>query len=122
MEKKQTYGRDVSAPLETLTINGKEYKLRFDNETFRIAEDVYEDHYKRQKNFAEITMELSRTKIGAIMAVLYGAILSATPDLTLPWADFTRDFRITSIPGVTEALMAGVTAALPDAEDTPENP
>ena len=70
-EEKQVRGRDIAAPLDTLEVSGKQYKLAFTNETFRLAEDVYEYRYGRAKNFAEIAMDLTRSKIGAIMAILY---------------------------------------------------
>ena len=61
-------------------------------------------------------MDLTRSKIGAIMAILYGAIVAAAPETEMTWEDFTRDFRITAIPGVADKLMAGVTDALPEAD------
>ena len=51
-EEKQVRGRDIAAPLDTLEVSGKQYKLAFTNETFRLAEDVYEYRYGRAKNFA----------------------------------------------------------------------
>lgn len=116
-EEKQVRGRDVAAPMEMLAVGGKEYKLVFSNETFRLAEDVYEYRYGRAKNFAEIAMDLTHSKMGAIMAILYGAIVAATSGNSLTWEDFVRDFRITAIPGVTDKLMAGVTEALPEADN-----
>ena len=62
-EEKQVRGRDIAAPLDTLEVSGKQYKLAFTNETFRLAEDVYEYRYGRAKNFAEIAMDLTRSKI-----------------------------------------------------------
>lgn len=115
-EEKQERGRDIAAPLDTLEVNGKQYKLAFTNETFRLAEDVYEYRYGRAKNFAEIAMDLTRSKIGAIMAILYGAIVAAAPETAMTWEDFTRDFRITALPGVEEKLMKGITDALPEAD------
>lgn len=114
-EEKQVRGRDIAAPLDTLEVNGKQYKLAFTNETFRLAEDVYEYRYGRAKNFAEIAMDLTRSKIGAIMAILYGAIVAAAPEAAMTWEDFTRDFRITALPGVEDKLMQGITDALPEA-------
>ena len=115
-QQKHERWRDLAAPLDTLEVRGKQYKLAFTNETFRLAEDVYEYRYGRAKNFAEIAMDLTRSKIGAIMAILYGAIVAAAPETAMTWEDFTRDFRITAIPGVADKLMAGVTAALPEAD------
>ena len=115
-EEKQVRGRDIAAPLDTLEVSGNQYKLAFTNETFRLAEDVYEYRYGRAKNFAEIAMDLTRSKIGAIMAILYGAIVAAAPETEMTWEDFTRDFRITAIPGVADKLLAGVTDALPEAD------
>ena len=47
-------GRDVSAPITHITLNGTRYKLAFTNMAARVAEDVYAvsythlDVYKRQ--------------------------------------------------------------------------
>ena len=38
-EEKQVRGRDIAAPLDTLEVSGKQYKLAFTNETFRLAEE-----------------------------------------------------------------------------------
>lgn len=108
--------RDMSAPRKTIVVNGQEYTLAFDCNTLRICEDVYEDHYKRQKNFAEIADELARNRLGAIMAILYASLISGGADLS--WQQYTEWFRLENLSSISESLVAGITEALPEARDT----
>lgn len=104
--------KDISAPLNHLEIDGKEYRLRFDNGAFRVAEDVYELYYGRMLNFAQIAQQLAAGKLGAIMAMMYGAMQSAGADMS--WAEFNEKFSLSSIPGVREMLVKSVQDALPE--------
>lgn len=112
----QIMARDMSAPKKTIAVNGREYTLVFDCNTLRICEDVYEDHYKRQKNFAAIADELSRNRIGAIMAILYAALISGGAELS--WQQYTEWFRLENLSSISEALVAGISEALPEAKET----
>ena len=40
--QKQQRARDVSAPIQFITLDGTRYKLAFTNRAARVAEDVYE--------------------------------------------------------------------------------
>ena len=118
-------GADITAPLEYIELAGKEYPLRFDLTCMRIAEDVYEIQYGRNDNFAMIAKALGAGKLGAVMAFLYGALLSgiaAEKKEPMPWDEFSEKFRLTSIPTVRELLMEKLTDALPKAEENRENP
>ena len=91
----------------------------------RVAEDVYEIQYGRSDNFAQIAQALGKGKLGAVMALLYGALVSgitAEKKDPMPWDAFAEKFRLTSIPAVRELLMKKLTDALPKAEGDPENP
>lgn len=105
-EKHPLRGQDIDAPQDVIELDGKRYPIRFDNTTFRVAEDVYELEYKRNLNFADIATQLSAAKLGAL--VVGGA------DMT--WTEFSRAFKLTSIPGVRAKLAQGVADALPSAE------
>lgn len=111
MDNEEIRGRDISRPVDRLELDGQEYPLAFDMTAFRVAEDVYEYQYNRNANFAEITQWLGQGKIGAIMAVLYGALIGAGNEIT--WAQFAKAFRLDSLPGVREMLEKGVRDALP---------
>ena len=118
MAEETMRGRDISRPMESMTIAGETYKLAFDFNAFRVAEDIYELRYGRPLNFGEIIQQLAAGKIGAIMAVLYGAIVSGGGQLS--WADFSRDFKLTDIP--QEQLMGQVRDALPTVDGNPPAP
>ena len=125
MENKEVTGRDISRPTDHLELGGVDYPLAFDLACMRVAEDVYEVQYGRNVNFANIVMYLAAGKLGAIMAILYGALLSgakAHKAEPLTWEEFTEKFRLTSIPAVKELLMEKVKEALPKAEGDSENP
>lgn len=118
--KKDPKGRNLMAPVDTLTLGGETYPLRLDLNAFRIAEDVYADEYGKDKNFAEISLELTKGRIGAIMAVFYGGIVSAGAKIT--WANFAEVFKLTDIPGVKEKMIEMLADALPDAEGGGQDP
>ena len=107
-------GRELRAPAQTMEFDGEQRKIVFSMETFRIAEDVYEEQYGKDKNFAEIAMDLTKGKIGAVMAVYYAALVVGGLDIT--WANFAAIFKLTDIPGVKDALIEMTADALPDPE------
>ena len=119
-------GRDISAPIDHLELGDEAFPLVFDNEAVRVAEDVYELQYGRNLNFADIVRHLGAGKLGAIMAILYGALLSgakASDTKKLTWKEFAEKFRLTSIPGIRELLMDNIQKALPEVEvSASENP
>lgn len=118
-------GVDISRPLDSLEMDGTTYPLAFDMNAMRVAEDVYELQYNRILGFADIIRHLTAGRIGAIMAVLYGALLSgakasnATP---MTWGEFAEKFKLTSIPSIKEMLLRNVKNALPQVEADAENP
>lgn len=114
--------RDVSRPEDRMELGGTEYPLAYDLNCFRVAEDVYELEYKRSLNFGQIVEQLAAGKLGALMAVLYGALVSGGYEGD--YKEFAKTFRLTDIPGARELLMDGVTKALPetDKKDPPQAP
>lgn len=106
--------RDISAPRATMQFDGKDYPIRFDLNAFRIAEDVFEEQYHKDANFAEIALQLTKGRLGAIMAMYYAGLISAGADIS--WERFAGTFRLTDIPGVQERLTELVAEALPDAD------
>lgn len=118
-------GVDISRPIDHLEMDGVIYPLAFDMNSMRVAEDVYELQYGRNLGFADIVRHLAAGRIGAIMAVLYGALLSgaATSNAEpMTWQEFTDKFKLTSIPSIKDLLMRNVQKALPKAEDASGNP
>ena len=112
-------GSNYLAPITEIVMDGTVYQLRFDLNCFRIAEDIYADEYQKEKNFAEIALELTRGRLSAIMAVFYAAIRSAGNALS--WQAFCGTFKLTDIPGVKDALIQAVADALPE-PDAPVAP
>lgn len=126
LQKENLRGVDISRPMDHIELAGESYPLAFDLASMRVAEDVYELQYGRNLNFADIVRHLAAGKLGAVMAVLYGALLSGSRDNAekepMTWAEFSEKFKLTSIPGVRELLMKNVQAALPIAEGKAANP
>ena len=112
--KKQPRGRELRAPTQRMEFNGRMYEVRFDMNAFRIAENVFEEYYHQDVNFAEIALRLTRGKLGAIMAVYYAALVSGGADVS--WSDFAQNFKLTDIPGVRDKLTELLADALPDPE------
>ena len=76
MQKSEIKARDISRPVDSMELDGETYALAFDLNCFRVAEDVDEQQYGRNLHFGDIVQQLAAGKLGAIMAVLYGALLS----------------------------------------------
>ena len=128
MSENEIRGADISHPIDHLELDGESFPLAFDMNAMRVAEDVYELQYGRNLNFADIVRHLAAGKIGAVMAVLYGALLSGVKEAggkPLTWSEYADKFRLTSIPGIQDMLMRNIRAALPKAdasEGNEENP
>ncbi len=64
MEKMQNQrGRDVAAPVNEITLDGKRYALVFSNKAARVAEDVYEQQYGQDVGYAGILAALTKFKV-----------------------------------------------------------
>ncbi|MBQ8954217.1 MAG: hypothetical protein IJ048_08880 [Clostridia bacterium] len=120
MQETPITGRDISRPTDSMELDGQTYPLAFDMAAFRVAEDVYELQYGRNLNFADIVTHLATGKIGAIMAVLYGALLSG--GLKITWAEYYDKFRLINIPGVKDKLIENVKKALPETDGKTADP
>ncbi len=118
MQNSEVMGRDISRPVETMELDGVTYTLVHDLNSFRVAEDVYELQYGRNVNFGEIATHLAAGRIGAIMAVLYGALVSG--GMQMAWKDFNAKFRLTDIPGFKGQMLANVRKALPEVDEKAE--
>lgn len=120
--KNGTRGRDMSAPVEFITLNGTQYKTVYNNQTARIAEDVYEQQYGKDVGYGEILKGIAKGKYSAIMALFYAAIISGGAQLS--WEDFDAQFHLDSIEGVREIIARAVQKTLPDVpeQEDAENP
>ena len=119
MQHEEVKGRDISAPVDTMELGGVTYALRHDLNSFRIAEDVYELYYGRNVSFGTIAQHLAAGRIGAIMAVLYGALKAAqeaSGAQPMTWPVFCAKFKLLDIPGFKENLLENVKKALPEVD------
>lgn len=114
LQKTEIKGRDISRPVDSMELDGVTYPLAFDTNAMRVAEDVYDLQYHRNDSYLVIVQHLAAGRIGAIMAVLYGALNSG--GLEISWKEFTNKFKLTDIPGFKDMLMANVRKALPEAD------
>ena len=114
-------GRDIGAPIEHVEFRGVRVPIKFNNRAARIAEDVYASEYGRDLGYYDIIAEVAVPKHRAIMAVVYGGMVAAGSDVT--WEDFDEHFRLTDVPGVSEAILRGTMASLPtdDPDDDGKN-
>lgn len=116
-------GRDVSAPITHITLNGTRYKLAFTNMAARVAEDVYEQQYGQDMGYANILAALTKFKYKAVMAMLYGALIAGGTSMS--WDEFDAAFKLDSIDGIRDIILKGVVDSLPkadEAKDEAENP
>ena len=120
IQKSEINARDIFKPVDSMELGGETYALAFDLNCFRVAEDVYELQYGRSVNFGNIVRHLATGRIGAIMAVLYGALVSGGNQIT--WADFAAKFKLIDIPGVKDKLLSNISKALPETDGSKENP
>jgi len=120
MEKMQNQrGRDMAAPVNEITLDGKRYALVFSNKAARVAEDVYEQQYGQDVGYADILAALTKFKYKAVMAVFYGALVAGGTDMS--WDEFDATFKLDSIPGIREIITKGVVDALPKADTKGED-
>lgn len=116
-------GRDMSAPITHITMNGTRYKLAFTNMAARVAEDVYEQQYGQDVGYADILAALTKFKYKAVMAMLYGALIAGGTSMS--WDEFDAAFKLDSIDGIRDIILKGVVDSLPkadEAKDEAENP
>ena len=118
--QKQQRARDVSAPIQFITLDGTRYKLAFTNRAARVAEDVYEQVYGRDVGYTEILKALANFKYKAVMAVFYGALIAGGAEMG--WETFDTLFKLDSIEGIREIIVQGVVDALPKDSGGNENP
>ncbi|MEG0902535.1 MAG: hypothetical protein RSG96_10455, partial [Clostridia bacterium] len=96
-EQTESRGRDVAAPIEHVTIDGKPYRLLFNNYAARVAEDVYEQFYGKDVGYGDILKGIARGKYAAVMALFYAAMVAGGTDM--PWEEFDAKFKLDSIEG-----------------------
>lgn len=116
-------GRDMSAPITHITLNGTRYQLAFTNMAARVAEDVYEQQYGQDVGYADILAALTKFKYKAVMAMLYGALIAGGTSMS--WDEFDAAFKLDSIDGIRDIILKGVVDSLPkadEAKDEAENP
>ncbi|MBR6571553.1 MAG: hypothetical protein IKK75_13980 [Clostridia bacterium] len=112
-------GRDIAAPMESVTFMGQRMPMKFNNRAALVAENVYADHFGRDIGYYAIMTEAAIPKHSALMAMIYGGIVAA--GAAVAWEDFEEHFRITDVDGVSEAVHRAVLRSLPD-EDPDKDP
>ena len=115
-------GRDFGPQLLRLNWQGEELELKFNNNAMRIAEDVYDEEYKKPDcSWTRILRDLGKGKAGAVMAVYYAALKATRPEIT--WQEFSDKFQLIDIPEVSEKLAQAVEGSLPapEAQDAVPN-
>lgn len=111
-------GRDLAAPVKSITLDGKIYQLTFNNRAARIAEDVYEDVYHRpDKGYFDILGEAQKGKHRALQALYYGALIAG--GAAMSFEEYDQHFTLSSIDGVEDIILAELSKSLPPADANP---
>lgn len=72
-----------------LTLNGTTYRMDFDLGALAGAERVYKQRFNQPSDTFQIITEIFEAQTSAIMALAYGAMLSAGEKLS--WEHFSKD-------------------------------
>lgn len=81
--------RAMMAPVETVKLSdGTTRRMEFDMGAFAHAENAYELHFGKCVNVNVIIGELARQQMRSVMAMAYGAMISAGEKLT--WEQFAK--------------------------------
>lgn len=80
---------DIKTNNRMITIGGKTYRMDFDMQALSQAEQVYQSQFGRSVNVSEIIAELAQVKMSAVMALAYGALVSAGN--VIAWKTFAKD-------------------------------
>lgn len=100
---------ELKTNARVIKINGRSYRMDFDMEALSQAEQVYFTHYGRNVNISEIIKELSEVKMSAVMALAYGALISAGN--TIEWRTFSKEiFNFTNFDKVFDVVEEAVRA------------
>ena len=92
-----------------IKIDGRSYRMDFDMEALSQAEQVYFTHYGRNVNISEIIKELTEVKMSAVMALAYGALISAGNNIE--WRTFSKEiFNFTNFENVFDVVEEAVRA------------
>ncbi|MDL2317661.1 hypothetical protein LJC74_01015 [Eubacteriales bacterium OttesenSCG-928-A19] len=108
-------GRDISAPMQDITINGRRYQMVFNNYAIRLMEDVYDQHFDKDYGFTEILEDLKRFKYRAMQAFYYAGLCAGLQpgDAPLSWEEFDAGFKLGNIDGVQQMLVGMLGDAMP---------
>lgn len=118
--QKMVRAQDVDAPEQVLTLNGCRYRLRYDNRSARIAEQVMSNEMGEVVGFLDIVDRMLKGSYTATMAIFYGAVCSyqhMSGEARMDWDEFDDQFDYSCIPGVQERVMAAVADYLPAVKD-----
>lgn len=107
-------GRDLDAPEMFITLSGQRYKLRFNNRATRVAEDVYEDVFKKDQGYYLILKEAANFKHRALQAIYYGALIGGGNEMT--WEEFDQLFTVSAIDGMSEVIQKALARSLPEGD------
>lgn len=104
--------------------DGKNYRMDFDMGALANAEGVYEEHFGKPVGIDTIISELVQGRTRALMAITYGAMISAGENLT--WRQFGKSIYTFEnyhqlSETVTDALLAMMGSQDESTEDGSKN-
>ncbi len=100
---------------ENILILGKVHvKLFWNNRSMKEAESYYKKIYDEKKELSEIIDELGNGKLRSVVALLYGAIKAADPNMDIN--KFSSFFKSEAISTYLEVVSDGIENYMPEPE------
>lgn len=103
-----------------VTLNGTTYRMDFDLGALAGAERVYKQRFGQSSDTYQIISDIFEVQTSAIMALAYGAMLSAGEKLS--WEHFSKDlFTFENFDTIANAVADAVGEMFGSAEDADED-
>lgn len=110
---------DVSAPIETVTLEGVTYKLVFNNRAIIETERASAQYCDYDLSYFVIIQKASRGQYTYMLLVIYGALRAGGSDMS--WDKFIEVFTLANVLPLQSLLARGIAGSMPTKEgDTPK--
>lgn len=107
-------GEAFAGIARTLKMNGKTYKLAFNNRTMMEIEALYREHFGRVMGVTRVFEELDATSYTAVIVCFYAAMEMGGNRTVPTWDDFVDDFNLNAVPEIAEVLKDMAGRAIPE--------
>jgi len=107
-------GEAFAGIARTLKMNGKTYKLAFNNRTMMEIEALYREHFGRVMGVTRVFEELDATSYTAVIVCFYAAMEMGGNRTVPTWDDFVDNFNLNAVPEIAEVLKDMAGRAIPE--------